>query len=178
YSIGRAQNLTFSPLRYFGQVLVQQVQGGAVSQSRIDDLATRILAAWYYLGQDSGYPSVNFDSWSSSNSGNQHVNVQSDHKNIIRTVAAASTVLLKNKNNVLPLKKPTSLAVIVFPQAAIPSPTLQESTAVQIGTAILGHLLKAASTDGTSVTSSTSDTDTNAAANAARGKTAAIVVVT
>jgi beta-glucosidase len=149
---------------------------------------------------------------------------------IIRTIAAASTVLLKNKNNVLPLKKPTSLAVIgkwrdrrsfplrlIFLQAVILSPTPQATMPVLTVTAILEHLLKAgqsispdslkvtsylkslrgsgtgeypylsdalsaikskASSDGTSITSATSDTDTNAAANAARGKTAAIVVVT
>lgn len=40
------------------------------------DLATRILAAWYLLGQDSGYPDVNFNAWTG---GGSHVNVQGDH---------------------------------------------------------------------------------------------------
>ncbi|KAG8939326.1 hypothetical protein FRC03_006374, partial [Tulasnella sp. 419] len=41
---------------YFGPALVSAVQNGQVPQSRLDDIATRILAGWYYLGQDSGYP--------------------------------------------------------------------------------------------------------------------------
>lgn len=32
--------------RYFGSNIVSAVQNGQVSQTRIDDLATRILAAW------------------------------------------------------------------------------------------------------------------------------------
>jgi hypothetical protein len=38
--------------------------------------------------------------------------VQSDHAKLIREIGGASTVLLKNVNNVLPLKKPRSVAVI------------------------------------------------------------------
>ena len=39
-------------------------------------MAVRILAAYYLLGQDSGYPAVNFNAW---NGGGSHVNVQGDH---------------------------------------------------------------------------------------------------
>lgn len=43
---------------------------------------------------------------------NEHVNVQADHASLIREIGGASTVLLKNTNNVLPLKKPKSIAII------------------------------------------------------------------
>lgn len=55
----------------------------------------------YLLGQDSGYPSVNFNA-----------NVQGTHGTLIRQIGAASTVLLKNTNNALPLKNPSSIAIL------------------------------------------------------------------
>ncbi|KAG8810290.1 hypothetical protein FRC17_002991 [Serendipita sp. 399] len=183
---------------YFGQTLVQQVQNGNVPQSRIDDLATRILASYYYLGQDSGYPSVNFNSWQSG--GGSHVNVQGDHKNsdensLIRQIAAASIVLLKNSKNLLPFNRPSSLAIIGSHAANNPSGInactdrgCNTGTLAQgwgSGTAQYPYLSEPlssirtkATADGTSITTSSSDTDTTGAANAARGKSAAIVFVT
>jgi len=73
-----------------------------------------ILAAWYFLGQDSPkYPAVNFDAFQTQNqSVNEHVNVQADHYKIVRQIGSASTVLLKNLRSTLPLNKPKSLAII------------------------------------------------------------------
>jgi hypothetical protein len=34
-----------------------------VPESRVDDMATRILAAWHLLGQDKDYPAVNFNAF-------------------------------------------------------------------------------------------------------------------
>ncbi|EEB99123.1 hypothetical protein MPER_01254, partial [Moniliophthora perniciosa FA553] len=76
------------------------------------DLATRILAAWYLLEQDSGFPAVNFDSWDINNQVNQHKNVQGNHKELIRQIAAASTVLLKNVDKILPLQKPATIGIV------------------------------------------------------------------
>lgn len=47
------------------------------------DLATRILAAWYLLGQDTGYPAVNFDAWNLNSAVNTHVNVQGNHASLV-----------------------------------------------------------------------------------------------
>lgn len=104
-------------------------------------MATRILAAWYLLGQDSDFPAVNFDAWDLNAPVNTHVNVQGDHAryvpssvlfpevdadlmgycSLIRTIGAASTVLLKNQNNALPLKAPKSIAIIGNDAGANPS---------------------------------------------------------
>jgi beta-glucosidase len=81
-----------------------------VAQSRLDDMATRILASWYFLGQDSGYPTQT--GWTSWNGGVGGPNVQGDHKTVARTIASDGIVLLKNENNALPLDKPASLAII------------------------------------------------------------------
>jgi len=94
----------------WGQNLQNAVSNGQVPQSRLDDMARRILAAWYFVGQDSNYPKVT--GWTSWNGGKGGPNVQGDHKNVARAVARDGIVLLKNDKNALPLKKPASLAII------------------------------------------------------------------
>lgn len=63
----------------------------------------------YLLGQDQSFPATNFNSWTGAS---QHVNVQGSHGTLIRQIGAASTVLLKNTNNALPLSKPATIAVV------------------------------------------------------------------
>jgi len=64
------------------------------------------------VGQDNNFPATNFNAWNINASGSTHVNVQADHATLIRTIGAASTVLLKNVNGALPLKAPKSLGII------------------------------------------------------------------
>jgi beta-glucosidase-like glycosyl hydrolase len=85
----------------WGPQLQRAVQGSQVQASRLDDMATRVLAAWYYLGQDKGYPGINIKA-----------NVQGNHKDNVRAVARDGIVLLKNSNKALPLAKPKRIAVI------------------------------------------------------------------
>lgn len=85
----------------WGPKLTSAVSGGQVAQSRVDDMVRRILAAWYLLGQDSGYPSVNLGA-----------SVQGTHKTNIRATARDGIVLLKNDGGILPLKKPAKLALV------------------------------------------------------------------
>ena len=103
---------------YWGANLTVAVLNGTVPQWRLDDMCIRIMAAWYYVGRDNpaiGVP-INFDSWTLDTYGNEHfyakegyslinehVDVRQEHGNLIRQIAAASTVLLKNTNNALPL---------------------------------------------------------------------------
>lgn len=42
-------------------------------------MATRILAAWYFMGQDQDYPPVNFDAFKPHDPFNQHIDVQDSH---------------------------------------------------------------------------------------------------
>lgn len=67
-------------LGFFGDLLSLANDVGTVSTARLDEMATRILAGWYLLGQDQGYPSVNFDANDANSKVNQHVNVQGNHK--------------------------------------------------------------------------------------------------
>ena len=108
-------DITFnSGTSYFGANLTAYVQNGTIPEARVDDMATRILAGWYLLGQDSpNYPPTNFnafDPWDEAT--NEHINVQDDHYILVREIDTASIVLLKNIHSTLPLKKPRTLVVI------------------------------------------------------------------
>lgn len=94
---------------FWGPHLLEAVNNGSVPQSRLDNMVTRILAAWYLVGQDHGYPEVAFSSW---NGGKANVNVTSDHATVARTVARDSIILLRNEAETLPLGQPKSLAII------------------------------------------------------------------
>jgi beta-glucosidase len=100
---------------FYGTNLTIAVLNGTVPQWRVDDMATRIMAAYYYVGRDQHQVPVNFDSWTPQTYGpihypvdspiglvNEHIDVRGDHAKLIREIARASTVLLKN-DGVLPL---------------------------------------------------------------------------
>jgi len=105
-----------SGLSFWGPNLTLSIINGTVPEWRIDDAATRIMAAYYYVGRDKASVPVNFDSWTRDTYGpdnffakngysliNQHIDVRAEHFRSIRRTAAKSTVLLKN-SGVLPLK--------------------------------------------------------------------------
>lgn len=46
---------------WWGSALLESVNNGSVPLWRVDDMVTRTMATFYKLGQDKGYPPVNFD---------------------------------------------------------------------------------------------------------------------
>lgn len=82
-------------------------------------MVTRILAAWYHLGQDAGYPEIGVYPYDQ-----QHpiIDVRDDHASLIREIGAAGTVLVKNKDNALPLKNPRFLNIYGYDAKAPDSP--------------------------------------------------------
>ena len=105
----------------WGPHLTRSVLNGSVPVDRLNDMVTRIVAAWYQLGQDDKKlfdgKGPNFSSWTDGRMGyispgspsaqekvevNRYVGVQGDHDKIARDVAAEGTVLLKNEA-ILPL---------------------------------------------------------------------------
>lgn len=117
----------------WGPLLTKAVLNGSIPMERLDDMVTRVVAAWYQLGQDDtgkwplqppdGDGGPNFSSWTDEEVGllhpgstdkatgvvNKFVNVQGEgddfHGNLVRRVAAEGTVLVKNDENVLPLAR-------------------------------------------------------------------------
>lgn len=103
---------------YYGPNLTIAVLNGTVPEWRIDDMVTRILSGYYYVGRDRyALPNgANFDSWTTDTYGyrhffandgyekiNDHVDARGDHGALIRDLAAKATVLLKNNGSALPL---------------------------------------------------------------------------
>ncbi|KAI1384850.1 glycoside hydrolase family 3 protein [Hypoxylon trugodes] len=114
-----------SGFSFWGTNLTLAVLNGTVPQYRVDDMAMRIMAAYFKVGRtvEDQIP-ISFDSWTRDTYGpihfaasegyqqiNWHVDAQEDHGDLIREIGAKSTVLLKNAG-ALPLKKPKFLAVI------------------------------------------------------------------
>lgn len=116
---------------YWGSNLTLAALNTSVPMERLNDMATRVVAAWYQLEQDSwpnsppeGDGGPNFSSWTDEEFGrlrpgsddddatgivNRFVNAQGEgkhaHRHVVRKVAADSTVLLKNEEGLLPLSR-------------------------------------------------------------------------
>jgi beta-glucosidase len=173
----------------WGNNLASAISSGQVQQSRLDDMVTRILAAWYLTGQDSGYPAVAFSSWNGGSSGLQ---VQKDHAEVCRAIARDGIVLLKNDDNILPLSNPGSIAIIG--QDAINNPNGINSCndrACDTGTLAVGwgsgttefpyliaplDAIKSQAPSGTTFVTSTTDTISSASSAAAAADTAIVFI--
>ncbi|KAG0182966.1 hypothetical protein DFQ28_003445 [Apophysomyces sp. BC1034] len=92
----------YSKDSYFGRNLTGAIRTGHVSEGRVDDMARRIVAAWYKLGQDEGFPETNINVFHPDK--DKNVNVQDNHYELIRQMGAASTVVLRNTDDILPLQ--------------------------------------------------------------------------
>ncbi|KAJ7168999.1 glycoside hydrolase family 3 protein [Mycena filopes] len=124
--------------------LTSDVNSGSVPLARLNQMVSRILAAWYRLGQDAGYPAVNFDAQHSDGSGSLNLNVDvrsAAHTALSREIAAASAVLLKNNASTLPLSAPTlkgKRVAIVGQDALIPNLNCGDSNQCDDGTMTIG----------------------------------------
>nr|AAL69548.3 beta-glucosidase [Rasamsonia emersonii]5JU6_A Chain A, Beta-glucosidase [Rasamsonia emersonii]5JU6_B Chain B, Beta-glucosidase [Rasamsonia emersonii]5JU6_C Chain C, Beta-glucosidase [Rasamsonia emersonii]5JU6_D Chain D, Beta-glucosidase [Rasamsonia emersonii] len=100
---------------FWGTNLTVAVLNGSIPEWRVDDMAVRIMSAYYKVGRDRYSVPINFDSWTLDTYGpehyavgqgqtkiNEHVDVRGNHAEIIHEIGAASAVLLKNKGG-LPL---------------------------------------------------------------------------
>ncbi|CAF3530561.1 unnamed protein product [Rotaria socialis] len=92
---------------FMGIALVQAVKSGTVTEARIDDMIVRVLAPYYLLEQDQGYPSLDLDR-----------DAIGDNYNVNREIGTAGMVLLKNTNNALPFNVMTDKYFFVYGTAA------------------------------------------------------------
>ncbi|EJD05137.1 uncharacterized protein FOMMEDRAFT_79988 [Fomitiporia mediterranea MF3/22] len=111
----------------WGTELTKAVLNGSLPMSRLNDMAIRIVAAYYQLGQDdpSRFPEEgpNFSSWTDEEVGflyhgtgegergvvNKYVDVQGEgddaHGKLVRQIGAEAVTLLKNEDGILPLRR-------------------------------------------------------------------------
>jgi beta-glucosidase len=113
-----------STFTFWGTNLTLAVVNGTVPEWRIDDMATRIMAAYFKVGRDQNQVPPNFSAWTEDTVGfqhafaqtnlrvvNEHVDVRGDHAALIREIGSASTVLLKN-TGALPLSGKEKLTAL------------------------------------------------------------------
>lgn len=110
---------------YWMYEYTRAILNGTIPVDRLDDSVTRILAAYYQMGQDQNYPRPNFDTNTQDAEGplypgalisprgvvNEFVDVQGDHAEVARNVARDAITLLKNQNNTLPLLRNSTLKI-------------------------------------------------------------------
>lgn len=104
---------------HWGDALVEAVKNGSVTEERINDMATRLLASWYYLDQENNLPPTSIRRYYQKG---PLVDVQDDHAELIRQIGAAGTVLVKNVDGALPLKNPRMLSVYGYDATVPQSP--------------------------------------------------------
>lgn len=130
-----------------GSGLVSAANGGSISTARVNEMAARVLAGYYRLGQDSGFPAVNFDAQHSDGSGplNLGVSVRSAaHTALAREIAAKSAVLLKNSRTAASARGlPLALAgikslAVVGKDALMPNLSCNDLNECNDGTMVIG----------------------------------------
>jgi len=99
----------------WGQNLTQAVKNGTVAESRIDDMVIRTIASYYQMGQDADFPTPGVGMPSDLAKPHQIVDARnSSFKSVLFDGAVEGHVLLKNKDNALPLKAPRLLSIFGY----------------------------------------------------------------
>ncbi len=110
-SINAGIDLVMVPGALYGQnhyktfikLLKESIEEGLIPMSRIDDAIKRILSVKYDLGLfESPYGKIEYASQVGSK----------EHRKVARDAVRKSMVLLKNKSNILPLKKDANLIIV------------------------------------------------------------------
>ncbi|RBR13518.1 uncharacterized protein FIESC28_08146 [Fusarium coffeatum] len=129
----------------WGENLTMAVGNGSVKEERVTDMATRILAAWYLVGQDNDFPTPGIGM---KNLSLPHEQIEAripESRPILLEGAIAGHVLVKNENKTLPFKKNPKM-ISVFGYDATVAPTkntdklfeLGYTSSQEMGQAVLG----------------------------------------
>ncbi|OAQ82634.1 glycosyl hydrolase [Purpureocillium lilacinum] len=100
---------------YWESLLVDAVKNGSVAESRVTDMATRIIAAWYQVHQDAGFPEPGIGMPSNLFVDHKKIEGRSpDADAILLQGAIEGHVLLKNEKQTLPLKSPRKVSIFGY----------------------------------------------------------------
>ncbi|KPM46154.1 Beta-glucosidase cel3A [Neonectria ditissima] len=105
----------------FGENLTQAVGNGTVSEARVTDMATRIIAAWYLTGQDADFPSPGIGMQNLTLPHKQVEGRIPESRPVILEGAIAGHVLVKNENNALPFRKNPKMLSVFGYDATVPA---------------------------------------------------------
>ncbi|KAI1342599.1 glycosyl hydrolase family 3 N terminal domain-containing protein [Xylariaceae sp. FL0016] len=99
--------------------LTLAVNNGSVVESRVDDMATRIIASWYQMNQDTGIPTPGLGMPADLNAPHEIVDARNKSANpTIFDGAVEGHVLVKNADNALPLDSTKMRLISVFGYSA------------------------------------------------------------
>ncbi|KAK2599038.1 hypothetical protein QQS21_005505 [Conoideocrella luteorostrata] len=113
----------------WNKTLVQAVQNGTFPESRVTDMAMRIVASWYALGQDQGFPKPGVGMPKPVDA--SHTVVEGRDPKDLPTIlqgAIEGHVLLKNDKNTLPLRSPKVISVFGYSANTAPKFSAAEDT--------------------------------------------------
>lgn len=100
---------------FWGPQLSQAVSNGSVPESRLDDMVTRVLASWFQLGQNQGFPSPGVGLAADLSAPHTIVDARNaSFKQTLLDGAIEGHVLVKNTNNALPFNKPRILSLFGY----------------------------------------------------------------
>ncbi|KAH6900622.1 glycoside hydrolase family 3 protein [Thelonectria olida] len=104
------------PSGYFwGDNLTEAVNNGSVPESRVTDMATRILTSWYKLDQDKNFLEPGSGMPSDITQPHDIVDARDRAANAVRQQGAVEGhVLVKNTKDTLPLKSPKMLSIFGY----------------------------------------------------------------
>ncbi|KAF4461064.1 beta-glucosidase [Fusarium albosuccineum] len=129
----------------WGQNLTDAVENGTVSESRLTDMATRIIAAWYLAGQDADFPTPGIGM---KNLTLPHEQVDAripESRPVLLEGAVAGHVLVKNEDNALPFRKNPNMISVFGYDATVPKTKnadklfeLGYTSSPEMGQAVLG----------------------------------------
>ncbi|KAI0010234.1 glycoside hydrolase family 3 protein [Xylariaceae sp. FL0662B] len=131
-SVNSGLDMVMPRAGFLGDNLTLAVQNGTISEDRVTDMATRIIAAWYLLGQNStDYPAPGFGIKNMTQPHKQVDGRIPDSKEVILEGAIAGHVLVKN-NDALPFKK-TPVMLSVYGYDATPPRTKNTDRVFHLG---------------------------------------------
>ncbi|KAK9786720.1 putative Cel3e-like protein [Seiridium cardinale] len=117
----------------WGNNLTAAVNNGTVGEDRVTDMATRIIAAWYLLGQDgTNFPTPGIGM---KNLTLPHEPIDArvpESKSVLLEGATAGHVLVKNENGALPFEQKLRMLSVYGYDATVPR-TKNTDTVFQLG---------------------------------------------
>ncbi|RYP11343.1 hypothetical protein DL766_010057 [Monosporascus sp. MC13-8B] len=99
----------------WGDRLTEAVKNGSIPEERLDDMATRIIASWYQMGQERDFPEPGVGMPPDLAKAHRIVDARNvSSQRVLLDGAIEGHVLVKNIRNALPLKRPKMLSIFGY----------------------------------------------------------------